>query len=116
MSLASSLKKLWGSETYTDIRNRLLEKLQEEERRALEKMANRDYWRNVGDLEMAAVKDIRACILIIPQNMSASAYGEQAARALDELAAQWRNKDEDEDGYGVATVHAVGRVLPDYYG
>ncbi len=42
-------------------------------------MANRDYWRNVGDLEMEAVLDIETCILGISESLSPVEYREQIA-------------------------------------
>jgi hypothetical protein len=104
------------SEVNAALRDSLLESIAKEERRACEKMADRDYWRIVGDLEMQAVAEIRAVLQEISEHLPPAQYRKRVVRALEGLAVQWRNNDEDEDGYGVATVHAVGKLLAEYLG
>lgn len=116
MSWWSQTFQKLGLETNVKIRQELKAQLFAEQRRAAEKIADRNYWRNVGDLEMQAVLDIEATIAGVSEHLSHNEYQEQLARALERLAAQWRANADDEDGYGVATVHAVGRTLPSYGG
>ena len=116
MSLWSHIFQKLGLETNEQVRDELKAKLLAEQRRAAEKIADRNYWRNVGDLEMEAVLDIEAAIAQIPTHLSHHEYREQLARVLEKLAAQWRANGDDEDGYGVATVHAMGRAVPNYRG
>lgn len=93
---------------------RLLTSLEAEEKRAAEKQADRDYWLNVGDIEMLAAQDIRSTLGQVDSGLATATYTAALERALEQLAQRWRGNDFDEDGYGVATVHAVGRLLPDY--
>jgi hypothetical protein len=116
MSLWLKVSQKLGLKTNVKIRQELKTQLLAERRRAAEKMADRNYWRNVGDLEMEAALDIEVTIAGIPEHLSCNEYQEQLARALEKLADQWRANGNDEDGYGVATVHAVGRLLPSYCG
>lgn len=96
--------------------NRLLARLAEEEQLAKEKIANPSYWLNVGHIEMQAVYDIRRCLNGIPRTLPDASYVFQTTNALNNLAIEWRQNSDDTDGYGVATVHAIGRLLPDYTG
>lgn len=98
------------------LRDRLLGRLAVEELRAHEKKANPDYWRNVGDIELAAAHDVRDRISKVAEELPSEQYLDAVTVALEDLAASWRANDFDEDGYGVATVHAVGRELPAYGG
>ena len=100
----------------TALLEQLLKRLAAEEQRAHEKMANPAYWRDVGHIELAAVYDIRQCLQRVPETLPFAQYQSEVTAALQKLAATWRTSSRDEDGYGVATVHSVGKLLPDYAG
>lgn len=74
-----------------ELYQKLADRIERELKTAAEKQADRSYWLNVGDIE------------------------KMAASGLDRLACRWRQSDY-EDGYGVGTIHAIGRLLPDYTG
>ncbi len=92
----------------------LLNRLATEEQRAHEKMSNPSYWRNVGHIELAAAHDIRHCLHQVLDTLPPAQYQAEVTIALQQLAATWRANSRDEDGYGVATVHAVGALLSNY--
>lgn len=100
----------------TALLEQLLKRLAVEEGRAHEKLANPAYWRDVGHIELAAVYDIRQCLQQVPDTSPPAQYQSEVTAALQKLAATWRDNSRDEDGYGVATVHVVGKLLPDYAG
>jgi hypothetical protein len=116
MSWLKILCRTLGLETNKQIRDGLKAQLEVEERRATEKIADRNYWRNVGDIERAAVLDIEAAIAGVPDHLSPKEYRDKLTRELETVAEQWRVNVDDEDGYGIATVHAVGRILSTYDG
>lgn len=99
----------------TALLEQLLKRLAAEELRAREKIANPAYWRDVGAIELTAVHDIRQCLQQVPDTLPPAQYQSEVTAALQQLAATWRANSRDEDGYGVATVHAVGALLSGYF-
>jgi hypothetical protein len=93
------------------VRLELANELKRQERGALAKLDNRNYWRNVGDIELLAVRAAESCIRRFDAETATDKLVSDIYAALLELAAQLRADDDDEDGYGVATVHEVKRVL-----
>lgn len=54
------------------------------------------------------------CISSIPVDMPEGEYRETVAMALKALADDWRLRPEDDDGFALGTVHAIGGLLPEY--
>lgn len=90
--------------------------LRREHKDAEEKLANPDYWRDVGaHVSRAAVK-CETVLLPIPEGGPDQAYYDRVLPALDAVVQEFRDDDRDEDGYGVATVHQINRDLQELAG
>lgn len=74
------------------------------------KLANSGYWGNVGQLVLQAAA-MAANIAQHPVTDDPNAYVVACNTELLELTAEFRADPDDEDGYGVATVHEIRRIL-----
>lgn len=85
--------------------------LRREHKDAEEKLANPDYWRDVGTHVARAVSKCEAVLLPIPEGGPDKAYYDRVLPALNAIVQEFREDDRDEDGYGVATVHQINQDL-----
>lgn len=93
---------------------RICDKIDSELAGAEDKDKRPDYWHRVGYLEQAAARDASEAIAAISRNLSTADYEQKVRDTLYRLVQTWRANDEDEDGYGVGTIHAIGSEVPNY--
>jgi len=72
--------------------------------------ANSGYWGSVGDVMLRAVA-MASYIAEQPLTGDPNAYVTACHLGLLKLTSEFRSDPDDEDGYGVATVHEIRRVL-----
>jgi len=96
------------------VRDSVMRELERQEKIADDKMFNPDYWDSIGEIEMLAAWEIFRCIRTTSLDLSPSAYSRELAEKLTTLAEKWRANDQDEDGYGLGTIHAVGNFVQGY--
>ena len=99
-----------------ELYQKLADRIERELKTAAEKQADRSYWLNVGDIEKMAASEARHLLETTDRELPPEIYLAALTSGLDRLACRWRQSDYDEDGYGVGTIHAIGRLLPDYTG
>lgn len=78
---------------------------------AQQKIAQSSHWGAVGHIEMYAIDQVKQVIkshdkIDEPNDFVIACYG-----SFEELIKQWRNKTEDADGYGLATIKTIKRIL-----
>lgn len=78
---------------------------------ARKKQDKRSHWGLVGDIESQAAQAAHSIVNIMPDGVALQTYVEQCHAKLLALADQYRQDDNDADGYGLGTVHAIARVL-----
>jgi hypothetical protein len=95
----------------------LFEAIQQQEEAAKRKLQESWYWGPVGCIELQAVAQMRAqvtSVLSTHRNrwwVPTPLLVRQCHTNLLDAADNWRANPIDEDGYGMATVHAIRRTL-----
>lgn len=113
---AGQAPELSGSVTGPEATKIIEAALRREHKDAEEKLANPDYWRDVGTHVSRAAVKCEAVLLPIPEGGPDQAYYDRVLPALDAVVQEFRDDDRDEDGYGVATVHQINRDLQELAG
>ena len=72
------------------------------------------YWQNTGHLERAVAMQIQRRIDGVSRRLSHDEYVQTIRDDLLTMARNRRHDDTDDGGYGVGTVHAIGREVPGY--
>lgn len=84
---------------------------------ASRKLAQAWHWGHVGDIERQAAMHARTCVqavLAAHQRrffVTSAGLARRCHSALLNLTELWRANPNDEDGYGLGTLHAIRRVL-----
>ncbi len=90
--------------------------MSQREEGARAKQRNRAHWGGVGDVEAATVAITRAGLASVPESLSVDAYVRACRDKLEELLTASRNSELDDDGYGLATLHAIKKCLHQPHG
>lgn len=78
---------------------------------AEQKNADPGHWGNVGEIEIAALRQTESLLAGLADETDATRFVAAAHQALVDLATRFRNDDWDADGFGLGTVLAIQRVL-----
>lgn len=81
---------------------------------AEQKNADPGHWGNVGEIELAALRQTENLLAGLADETDAARFVAAAHQALEYLAIRFRNDDWDVDGFGLGTVLAIKRVLESY--
>ncbi|MFN7692641.1 MAG: hypothetical protein ACK5O3_01180 [Burkholderiales bacterium] len=100
-----------------EVARTLLQAIDHELDAAHRKLAEPWYWRGVGALERQAAMQARSCVQAVLAShqrrflVTSNGLAQRCHAELLKLTEFWRANPDDEDGYGLGTLHAIRRVL-----